>query len=98
MLPGAGSLISAIQTATQVEPTVIAKPEIPIMDGALNKLHINQQDVVMVGDNYNTDILAGINSQINTLLVYSGVSTPKPISQMVQMPTHEVETLDNWTI
>lgn len=98
MLPGAGSLISAIQTATQVEPTVIAKPEIPIMDGALNKLHINQQDVVMVGDNYNTDILAGINSQIDTLLVYSGVSTPKQISQIIQKPTHEVETLDNWTI
>ncbi len=52
----------------------------------------------MVGDNYNTDILAGINNNIDTLLVYSGVSTPDQITQVLKKPTHEVQSLDDWII
>lgn len=35
----------------------------------------------MVGDNYNTDIMAGINAEIDTLLVYSGLSTKNEVSK-----------------
>lgn len=98
MLPGAGSLISAIQTATDIKPIVIAKPEIPIMTGALKKLSVSHTDAVMVGDNYYTDILAGINAGINTLLVYSGVSSRNQMLNVAQKPTHEIDNLDEWLI
>lgn len=98
MLPGAGTIIAAIKTATQTEPIVIAKPELPIMTGALKRMRVQKRDVVMVGDNYQTDILAGINSHIDTLLVYSGVSTHDQIHHVLKKPTHEVETLDDWII
>lgn len=98
MLPGAGAIVAAIETATQVMPTVIAKPETPIMTGSLQKLRVAKEDVVMVGDNYNTDILAGINTGIDTLLVYSGLSTHEQINQVAIKPTHEIENLDDWLV
>lgn len=98
MTPGAGALIAAVQTATQTTPIVIAKPEFPIMTGALKRMNLQKSDVIMVGDNYNTDILAGINNDIDTLLVYSGVSTHEQIQNTSVKPTHEVETLDDWQL
>lgn len=98
MLPGAGSLIAAIETATATHPVVIAKPELPIMTGALALANIAPSEALMVGDNYNTDILAGINAHIDTLLVYSGVSTPEEIAKVSTKPTYTVTTLDEWKI
>jgi len=98
LMPGAGAIIAAVQTATQTDPLVIAKPESPIMTGALKRMAVKKADVIMVGDNYNTDILAGINNNIDTLLVYSGVSTPEQIKRVSTKPTHEVLSLDDWTI
>ena len=98
MLPGAGTLVMALQTATQTTPTIIAKPQAPIMVGALQRMAVAKADVLMVGDNYQTDILAGINNGIDTLLVYSGVSTPEQIAHMPKKPTHEVASLDDWMI
>ena len=66
------------------------------MTGACQRLGVAPQDVLMVGDNYQTDILAGINNGIDTLLVYSGVSTPEQIAQVTQKPTYEVASLDDW--
>ncbi|CAH1857141.1 TIGR01457 family HAD-type hydrolase [Convivina intestini] len=97
MLPGAGTIVQALQTATNVKPTIIAKPSLPIMTGALSRLG-NPQHPIMVGDNYHTDILAGINAKIDTLLVYSGVSTPEQIQKMLLKPTHSVQTLDEWAL
>nr|MWN21745.1 HAD hydrolase-like protein [Leuconostoc lactis] len=73
-------IIAAMKYATQTAPIIIAKPEAPIMTGACQRLGVAPQDVLMVGDNYQTDILAGINNGIDTLLVYSGVSTPEQIA------------------
>lgn len=98
MLPGAGTLVSALQTATQTAPIIIAKPEAPIMTGACQRLGVAKEDVLMVGDNYQTDILAGINNGIDTLLVYSGVSTPEQIAHVTQKPTYEVASLDDWQL
>ncbi|MFR8085964.1 MAG: HAD hydrolase-like protein, partial [Leuconostoc gelidum] len=82
----------------QTNPLVISKPEYPIMSGALQSMAFKKADVIMVGDNYNTDILAGINNNIDTLLVYSGVSTPDQIKQVQKKPTHDVLALYYWTI
>ncbi|MGX7052390.1 TIGR01457 family HAD-type hydrolase [Leuconostoc palmae] len=98
MMPGAGALISALEVSTHTKPTVIAKPESPIMEGALSVMNVNKADVIMVGDNYQTDILAGINNNIDTLLVYSGVSTPDQISKLDKKPTYEINSLDDWSI
>ncbi|GAP03280.1 HAD family sugar phosphatase [Fructobacillus pseudoficulneus] len=96
MLPGAGSLVAAVVTATGVEPTIIAKPEAPIMEGALARLN-QPQKPIMVGDNYNTDILAGIKNNLDTLLVYTGVSKPEEIAKLSDKPSHEINNFDEWS-
>ena len=68
------------------------------MAGALRRTGLTADQVVMVGDNYNTDILAGINSDIDTLLVYTGVSTKEQVAVADKQPTHEVDSLDDWEI
>ncbi|MDR3190050.1 MAG: TIGR01457 family HAD-type hydrolase [Lactobacillaceae bacterium] len=98
MQPGAGALVAALQTAVQQEPVVIGKPYTLIMDGALQVTGHTKDEVVMVGDNYNTDILAGLNSDIATLLVYTGVSTPDQVHAAKLQPTHEINNFDEWEI
>ncbi|WP_057897033.1 TIGR01457 family HAD-type hydrolase [Liquorilactobacillus oeni] len=96
LVPGAGSLVAMVERATQQKATYIGKPESIIMDKALKKIGLTKNDVIMVGDNYMTDISAGINCGLDTLLVYTGVSTPEQVAQKKIQPTYEVNSLDEW--
>lgn len=96
LLPGAGTIVASVKTATQKEPIIVGKPEKIIMQEALKRMDLKAEDVVMVGDNYQTDILAGINAGMDTLLVYTGVSTPEQVAQKDIQPTHVVNALDEW--
>lgn len=98
LVPGAGALAASITTATRVEPTFIGKPETIIMDEALQLLNLPAQEVLMVGDNYETDITAGINSSVDTLLVFTGFTKPEDLAVVPVQPTHTVNTLDEWSI
>lgn len=98
MVPGAGSLVKLVEYATQQKPVMIGKPEATIMKMALAKADLTRDQVVMVGDNYNTDIRAAINTGMDSLLVYTGLSTPEQVAKMTVQPTHTVKSLDEWTI
>ena len=98
MVPGAGSLVKLVEYATQKRPIMIGKPEKIIMAMALKKSGLNKEQVVMVGDNYNTDIKAAINFGIDSLLVYSGLSTKLEVSKESIQPTHQVDSLDDWQV
>ncbi len=98
LVPGAGSIIALVERATQQKATYIGKPETIIMEKALKRLGLAKDEVVMVGDNYMTDISAGINFGIDTMLVYTGVSTKDQVAQKPQQPTIELDTLDDWVI
>ncbi|SEK76924.1 4-nitrophenyl phosphatase [Carnobacterium iners] len=98
MVPGAGSLVALVVAATRVEPTFIGKPESIIMGEALEAIGLKKEEVVMVGDNYETDILAGIQNDIDTLLVYTGFTKPEDLTLDMKKPTHSIHSLDEWTI
>lgn len=96
LLPGNGSLTSVVSVSTQVQPIFIGKPESVIVEQALRVLGVPTEETIMVGDNYDTDILAGINAGIDTLLVHTGVTTKERLKQYKEQPTHVVDTLDLW--
>lgn len=98
MLPGAGSLVKLVEYTTQQQATYIGKPEPIIMKNALERIGLSAEEVIMVGDNYLTDISAGINVGMDTLLVYSGLSTREQIAQVQIKPTYEIDTLDDWNL
>ncbi|TQE89359.1 TIGR01457 family HAD-type hydrolase [Streptococcus suis] len=96
-LPGAGSLIALLKAATRVEPTFIGKPEAIIMDKALEILGAERSQTVMVGDNYLTDIRAGIDNGFPTLLVLTGFTKPEEVADLPLAPTHVLNSLDEWS-
>ncbi|MBM7572397.1 TIGR01457 family HAD-type hydrolase [Aquibacillus albus] len=96
-LPGAGSLISVLTVTTGVKPTFIGKPEPIIVEQALEVLGTTKEETLMVGDNYDTDILAGINAGIDSLLVHTGVTTKEHLIQISEQPTYSISSLAEWT-
>ena len=98
LVPGNGALLAFLEASTGVQATVIGKPEAIIMDAALEKIGLGKDEVVMVGDNYTTDIQAGIRNGIDTLLVLTGFTAKEDIPALPTPATHVVDTLDDWEI
>jgi len=72
-LPGAGSMIKALETCSGKSPVItIGKPNSFMINLILEKENIDKNKAIMIGDRLSTDILAGINSKISTLLVKTG--------------------------
>ncbi|WP_407270820.1 TIGR01457 family HAD-type hydrolase [Radiobacillus sp. PE A8.2] len=95
-LPGAGSLVSVLAVTTGITPTFIGKPESIIVEQALEVLGTSKQETIMVGDNYDTDILAGIRAGIDSLLVYTGVTTKEHMQAIPQKSTYMLQSLSEW--
>lgn len=85
LLPGAGSILALLATATGVQPTVIGKPNRGMYDQAIGRVGANADEVMMVGDRYDTDISGALTIGMMTTGVLTGVSSrhdfesaPKP--------------------
>ncbi len=74
-VPGAGAIVSALETASGESPLVIGKPNQLIMDIVIDHLGIDASQCTVVGDRLDTDILAGIRCGMRTVLVLTGVET-----------------------
>ncbi|GER68211.1 acid sugar phosphatase [Weizmannia acidilactici] len=98
LLPGNGSLTSVLTVATQTKPVFIGKPEPIITEQALAYLGAKKEETIMVGDNYDTDILAGIRTGIDTLLVHTGVTTKEILKTKKIQPTYTIDSLDQWKV
>lgn len=73
-IPGSGSWLSVITSATGVEPIVAGKPFPYLMELALEKLGTKKEETLVVGDRLETDIAAGQSVGCPTAFVLSGVS------------------------
>lgn len=98
MIPSAGAIIDSVRYATQTDPFIIGKPNDLIVNNAVQRMGLQKDEVVMVGDNYHTDIAAGIKAGVDTLLVYSGVSKREEIARVEQKPTNEIDNFDEWIL
>lgn len=98
LMPGAGALVDLVRYATQTDPIFVGKPEPIILQNSLEMMGIAPDQALMVGDNYQTDILAGIRAGVDTLLTYTGVSTPEQVAQQSVQPTYTVPDLVHWDI
>ena len=72
-LPGAGSMVKALEICSGKKPIItIGKPNSFMINLIIEKENIDRNKAIMIGDRLSTDILAGINSKIDTLLVKTG--------------------------
>ena len=81
LVPGAGSIVAAIQTCSGVEPTIIGKPNTFLVDLTLRLTGCKADDALVVGDRFETDIVSGQRAGCDTLLVLTGVSKVAPPGQ-----------------
>ncbi|HLR91986.1 MAG TPA: TIGR01457 family HAD-type hydrolase [Atopostipes sp.] len=98
LIPGNGALIAFLEAATGQQATIVGKPEAIIMEEALDKLGLKKEEVLMVGDNYTTDIQAGIRNGIDTLLVLTGFTHKNDVPNLPTPATYVVDTLDEWEV
>lgn len=96
LTPGNGSLVAAVAVASGTEPIVVGKPEPLIVDYALRQLGLAKSETLLIGDNLHTDILAGINSGVDSLLVYTGYSSADDVKRFQIEPTYAAENLTQW--
>lgn len=96
LLPGNGSITSVITVSTGVDPIFIGKPESIIMEEALNIIGLTKEETLMVGDNYDTDIKAGIKAGMDTLMVFTGVTPFSEYEHLTEKPTYYVHGLNEW--
>ena len=73
-LPATGSIAALIIRATDVDPYFIGKPNPLMMRSALNALGAHSESTTMIGDRMDTDIVAGLEAGLETILVLSGVT------------------------
>ncbi|MBD3107016.1 TIGR01457 family HAD-type hydrolase [Bacillus sp. AGMB 02131] len=97
LVPGNGSLTSVVSVSTGIKPIFIGKPESVIMNQAQEVLGVSKSETLMIGDNYDTDIMAGMNAGLDTLIVHTGVTTPALLKNYEKQPTHAVHSLAELT-
>jgi len=78
--PATKALIAPIELATRRQAYYVGKPNPLMMRHALKKLGCRREETAIVGDRMDTDIVAGIESEIDTVLVLSGVTRAEELS------------------
>ena len=85
-LPATGSVAALITRATGVEPYFVGKPNPLMMRSALNNVGGHSETTAMIGDRMDTDIVAGMEAGLETVLVLTGVTTRAMIDRFPYRP------------
>jgi NagD protein len=73
-LPATGAVAALISKATGKDPYVVGKPNPMMFRSAMNKIGAHSENTGMIGDRMDTDIVAGIEAGLHTILVLTGIS------------------------
>nr|CAH8849774.1 unnamed protein product [Trichobilharzia regenti] len=90
VLPGTGSIVSAVKVASGKEPVVFGKPHKPMFDLLCKYCDLDPSKTIMVGDNLYTDIAFGNKFGLYTACVLTGVTNQKLIDKVNTTPGDEV--------
>lgn len=91
LVPGTGSIVAAVTTASGVSPLVIGKPERHLMEMALQKCGCDKAEAWVVGDGLDTDIAAAINADLTSVLLLTGVTSREDLAASTLQPTYIAE-------
>jgi 4-nitrophenyl phosphatase len=86
LVPGAGSLVAALQAATDTEPLVVGKPQPTMFRVALDMLGSTPDTTLVIGDRLDTDIAGARNAGLRSALVLTGVSERAMLQESPHQP------------
>ena len=93
ILPATGSVAALISKATGVEPYFVGKPNPLMMREALRAIEAHSESTAMIGDRMDTDVVAGIEAGLRTILVLSGISTRELAERFPYRPSQIVDSV-----
>ena len=93
VVPAFGALAALLEKVSGVRPYFVGKPNPLMMRMALNYLGVHSENTVMVGDRMETDIRAGVESGMETILVLSGLTRVEDLPRYPFQPTHVMESV-----
>ncbi|MFI6519049.1 HAD-IIA family hydrolase [Spirillospora sp. NPDC050679] len=92
-LPATGAVAAMITKATGVQPYFVGKPNPLMMRSALNAVGGHSESTAMIGDRMDTDVVAGVEAGLETILVLSGVTRAQEVERFPFRPTHVVDSI-----
>jgi 4-nitrophenyl phosphatase len=102
IIPGNGSLLALIETATDVKPIVIGKPEPVLYEMSLKRMDARPDQTLVLGDRLETDILGAVRLNLKSALVLSGVTTREELARSDYQPDWVFDDLSdfmkNWSM
>ncbi|SES16569.1 TIGR01457 family HAD-type hydrolase [Psychrobacillus sp. OK032] len=96
LIPGNGAFTKLVEHSTGVEPLFVGKPQPFMLEFIQKKYGYKKEEMIMIGDNYLTDILTGIHMGIHTAHVNSGVNRTEEVQRKNEQPTYCLESLHDW--
>lgn len=87
LVPACGAMAALIEKASGVSPFFVGKPNALMMRTALNYLNVHSENTIMIGDRMDTDVVAGVTSGMETILVLSGSTKEEDIDKYPYLPT-----------
>jgi NagD protein len=87
VLPATGAIAALITKATGKDPYVVGKPNPMMFRSAMNKVGAHSETTAMIGDRMDTDVVAGIEAGLHTILVLTGISDEAEIARYPFRPS-----------
>jgi NagD protein len=88
IVPACRALIAPIEMTTGKSAYFVGKPNPLMMRHALKRMNCHRIEAAIIGDRMDTDIIAGIESELDTILVLSGVTTKQDIDKFPYRPKY----------
>ena len=88
IIPACRAMISPIEMTTGKKAYYVGKPNPLMMRHAMKHIDCHRAETAIIGDRMDTDIIAGIESEMDTVLVLSGVSTKESVEQFPYRPRY----------
>jgi NagD protein len=92
-MPATGAVAALISKATGKEPYVVGKPNPMMFRSAMNKIGAHSENTAMIGDRMDTDIIAGIEAGLHTILVLTGISDQAEIERYPFRPDEVLKSV-----
>ncbi|MGE5695122.1 MAG: HAD-IIA family hydrolase [Candidatus Sericytochromatia bacterium] len=92
-LPATGSVAALITKATGREPYFVGKPNPMMFRSALNRIEAHSETTVMIGDRMDTDVVAGIEAGLETILVLSGSTSLDEVENYPFRPSRILQSI-----
>jgi NagD protein len=92
-LPATGAVAALISRATGVDPYYVGKPNPLMMRSALNAIEAHSETTAMIGDRMDTDVVAGLEAGLETVLVLTGVTTPGEVERYSYRPSRILDSV-----